>query len=161
MPSDGPAGGQRGHSLVEVMVSIVILSVAIIPMVTMFDTGLSLATRASGLDRARAFAGERLAYAETLDYEQVRDEFPTPGSAPDGGTYQSANLAVPEEAGLPPGATYTVAKEFLAVLSDDPAVSPVTLAGTGSDRGLLRTTVEVRWSDRTYRSSWVVAAGDA
>jgi prepilin-type N-terminal cleavage/methylation domain-containing protein len=45
---------EAGYSLVEVMASIIILAVAILPMVGMFDMGLTSATRGSNYDKARA-----------------------------------------------------------------------------------------------------------
>ena len=58
-----PAGALRsesGYSLVEVMVAMMILAVAIIPMVGMFDAGLRAAVAGSNYDGARALANEKL-----------------------------------------------------------------------------------------------------
>src|SRR5204863_2984077 len=52
--------GEAGYSLVEVMASIVILAIAIIPMVGMLDMGLKTATSGSNYDRARALANTNL-----------------------------------------------------------------------------------------------------
>ncbi len=62
---------ESGYSLVEVMASIMILSIAIIPMVGMFDMGLSTATRASNYDKARALAKKQLEIAQSLAYSTV------------------------------------------------------------------------------------------
>lgn len=45
---------ERGYSLIEVMVSIIILALAILPMVGMFDMGLHGVTASSNYDKARA-----------------------------------------------------------------------------------------------------------
>ena len=103
---------ESGYSHVEVMASIMILTIAIIPMVAMFDAGLGAATRGGDYDKARAFANERLERARVLPYETVRDGFPVAPSTPGaGGAYTSSELAVPESVKLPAGATYTVAKQ--------------------------------------------------
>ncbi len=47
-------------SLVEVVVAIMILSIAIIPMVGMFDMGLKSAVRAGTYDQARTLANAKL-----------------------------------------------------------------------------------------------------
>lgn len=44
---------ESGYSLVEVMVSIIILAIAILPMASMFDMGLNSATAGSKYDKAR------------------------------------------------------------------------------------------------------------
>ncbi len=43
---------ETGYSLVEVIASIIILSIAIIPMVGMFDMGLNAATSSGNYDTA-------------------------------------------------------------------------------------------------------------
>ncbi len=45
---------ETGYSLVEVMVAIMLLSIAIIPMVSMFEAGLRVAVLGSNYDKARA-----------------------------------------------------------------------------------------------------------
>lgn len=69
-------GSEAGHSLVEVMVAIVILTVAVLPMVGMFDAALR-ATDASGdYDEARACAGQKMEQAKSLPYEAVENGLP-------------------------------------------------------------------------------------
>lgn len=51
---------EAGYSLVEVLAAIVILTIAIIPMVTMFDVGLRSATTSGNYDKARALANSNL-----------------------------------------------------------------------------------------------------
>jgi prepilin-type N-terminal cleavage/methylation domain-containing protein len=59
---------EAGYSLVEVMVAIMILLIAIIPMVSMFDTGLKTATLGSNYDRARALADTNLDKVRSLPW---------------------------------------------------------------------------------------------
>src|ERR671916_1993818 len=100
-----------GYSLVEVMASIVILSIAIIPMVGMFDMGLKSATASSKYDEARALANEKLEQAKSLPYDaattDLKDNFPfsAPNTqATDGST--SAAIDNTTEAGVPDGLSY-------------------------------------------------------
>ena len=67
---------EAGYSLVEVMVSIIILAIAILPMVGMFDMGLNSATAGSQYDKARALANLKLEEAKSLPFATVRDNFP-------------------------------------------------------------------------------------
>jgi prepilin-type N-terminal cleavage/methylation domain-containing protein len=134
--------GESGYSLVEVMASITILAIAIIPMVGMFDMGLNSATTSSNYDAARAFANERLERVKVLSYAQVRDNFPTASSTPDStGAYTTSPLAVPTSAGLPPsGSTYTVNKQYVTLLTD-----ASSLTNSDADSGMIRVTITVNW----------------
>ena len=49
-----------GYSLVEVLAAIAILSLAILPMVGMFEAALRAATLGGNYDKARALANEKL-----------------------------------------------------------------------------------------------------
>lgn len=152
--------GEAGYSLVEVMASIVILSIAIIPMVAMFDAGLDAATSGGNYDKARAFANERLERARVLPYETVRDSFPVAPSTPGaGGAYASSELAVPESARLPAGATYTVTKQYVMVPPDPSGASSVSLADSGADTGMIQVTIAVEWSGNSIDVSGLVAGG--
>ncbi len=59
---------ESGYSLVEVMVAIMLLSIAIIPMVSMFDAGLRAAVLGGNYDQARAIAGEELEEVRALPF---------------------------------------------------------------------------------------------
>jgi prepilin-type N-terminal cleavage/methylation domain-containing protein len=79
---------EAGYSLVEVMVAIMILAIAIIPMVSMFDAGLRAALLGGNYDRARALATAELDGIRALPYhtppnppaDSVREIYPPPGS---------------------------------------------------------------------------------
>ena len=62
--------GESGYSLVEVMVAIMILSIAIIPMVGMFDVGLKSVSASGNYDKARALANAKLEEAKALPYNK-------------------------------------------------------------------------------------------
>ncbi len=61
---------EGGYSLVEVMVAIMLLSIAIIPMVSMFDAGLRAAVVGSNYDQARAIAGEEQEEIQALPFRR-------------------------------------------------------------------------------------------
>jgi len=94
---------ESGYSMVEVIVAIMILSVAIIPMVGMFDAGLQSVTTSSKYDQARALANQNMERVRALDYATAVSQYP-PGSrsCPDGAggldsctvttTYVNSNL---------------------------------------------------------------------
>lgn len=139
---------EAGYSLVEVMVSIMLLAIAIIPMVGMFDAGLRAASTGSNYDTTRTFANQQLEQAKSLTYATVRNDFPSgiPAPDPSTGTITSDSRAV---SGLPNG-SYTVTKTYISrELVDD---------SDNSDRGLLKIGVTVRWeTNNSYTITGVVA----
>ena len=60
-----------GYSLVEVMVTIVVLTIAIVPMVGMFDAAIGAADASGDYDEARTCAVGKLEQAKSLPYETV------------------------------------------------------------------------------------------
>jgi len=64
-------GEESGYSLIEVMVSIMLLTIAILPMVGMFDMGLKSATQAGNYDSARALANANLDKVRALPWSSV------------------------------------------------------------------------------------------
>ena len=92
---------EAGYSLVEVMVSIIILAIAILPMVGMFDMGLQSATRGSNYDKSRALANLKLEEAKSLPFPSLQNNFPVAGSTPNlaSGYYDSGFI--------PAGADFT------------------------------------------------------
>ena len=75
------------------MASIIILSLAILPMAGMFDMGLRTATTGSNYDKGRTLANLKMEEAKSLPFDTVRDNFPEPAGTTttyDGsGYYQS------------------------------------------------------------------------
>jgi prepilin-type N-terminal cleavage/methylation domain-containing protein len=90
---------ESGYSLVEVMAAIMILAIAILPMVSMFDAGLEAATTSSNYDTARALANEKLEEVRALPYNRSGSpadsavEIYRPGS-PVSGTEGSFNYTI-------------------------------------------------------------------
>jgi Tfp pilus assembly protein PilV len=68
------------EDVVEVMASIMLLTIAILPMVGMFDMGLNSATAGSQYDKARALANLKMEEAESLPFATVSDDFPVIGT---------------------------------------------------------------------------------
>jgi len=112
--------GESGYSLVEVMVSIIILAIAIIPMVGMFDMGINSAIRGSNYDKARALANLKMEEAKSLPFATVKNSFPSPnGSAPNtttGNSQATCDLSVCDPAiadAFPEDFEYTVQKQVM------------------------------------------------
>ena len=107
---------ESGYSLVEVMVAMVVLTVAILPMVDMLEAGLRAATTSGDYDGARACAGQRLEQAKSLPYEAVK-------SMPSEGVCEASGFG------------YTVETRFV----------DTELQNADEDRGLMKVTVTVEW----------------
>lgn len=67
--------------MVEVLAAIVILTVAIIPMMAMFDTGLRSASTSGNYDKARTLANTQLETIKGMEYENAETVYPPDGSA--------------------------------------------------------------------------------
>lgn len=84
---------ESGYSLVEVMTAIIILAIAIIPMVGMFDMGLNATSDLGNYDKARALANQQMERVKALGYGDAVATYspPTPSctiSLPPGFTCQ-------------------------------------------------------------------------
>lgn len=127
---------ESGYSLVEVIVAIMLLGLAIIPMVSMFDAGLRAAVLGSNYDQARALAGEQLAEVKALPYNVAQARH-TPGSAVTGteGDFD-----------------YTINTTYMALTSSGLQPEP-------DARSMMRVEVEVRWDDgsKTYSTTGLVS----
>ena len=119
---------ESGYSLVEVMVAIVVLTLAILPMVGMFDAAIRAANASGDYDEARTCAVQQLEQVKSLPYETVEDGLP-------GGVCE------------PSGFGYTiVAQPIGADLRD----------GAGGE-GLSRITVTVNRGENSYSATGVVS----
>jgi len=127
MWTDGPKE-ESGYSLVEVMVAIVVLTVAILPMVGMFDAAFRAGTTSGDYDRARTCAGGVLERAKSLPYEVVE-------SGPSEGVCE------------PSGLGYAVETRFVGR----------DLRDVAEDRGLTKVKVTVEWDDGSYSTTGVVS----
>lgn len=129
---------ERGYSMVEVMVAILILAIAIIPMVGMFDAGLRAATTGGNYDQARALANGEIEQARSLPYAAVRDSFPNGTGAP-GASGVIVSSSQPAPAGYPSSFSYTVRKAY-ALLDSSGNVQE-----DSSARTMMTITVTVTW----------------
>jgi len=136
----------------EVMVAILLLSIAIIPMVGMFDAGLRAATQGSSYDQARALANKQMETAKNLSYEDARDKFPVGSSTPNAstGVYESANQPDPPNGDFP-GFTYKVRKAYVKLGSTG-------IVEDASARTMMSVTVTVNWgSGKSYSTTGLVS----
>jgi prepilin-type N-terminal cleavage/methylation domain-containing protein len=136
----GALKSESGYSLVEVLAAIMILSLAILPMVGMFDAALRAAVLGSNYDRARALANEKLEEVRALPY--VR-----PGGAADSVVelYPPASPVTGTEGVF----TYTVQTDFVDAGFSDPSNSSPT--------SQMRVEVEVEWQGKSYTTTGFVA----
>lgn len=156
---------EAGYSLVEVMASIMILAIAILPMVSMFDVGLKSATQGSNYDKARALANLKLEQAKSLPFDTVRDNFPeaTPTTTPyDPSSGHSQSVWKTEPGSDFANFQYMIEKQFMAQPPTDSAADPADpaedFATSTTATSLIRVTVTVRWGDgNTYTAVGLVA----
>ena len=140
MWTDGRRADESGTSLVEVMVAVVVLALAIIPMVGMFEAGLRAATTSGDYDAARALANAKLEEARALPYDR-------PDGAADSAVELYAPLGPPD--GAEGGLAYSVRTAFVDGELSRPAGSPET--------GQMLVEVEVRWDGGSYVTVGVVS----
>ncbi|TCJ16682.1 prepilin-type N-terminal cleavage/methylation domain-containing protein [Rubrobacter taiwanensis] len=148
--SSGRFGSEAGYSLAEVMVAIMILAIAVIPMVGMFDAGLRAALLGGNYDRARALAAAELDGIRALPYHApdgpaggVRELYPPPGP-------HACRTGVE----IPPGFTCRVRTAFVSV---GPPGSPEVVEDPAA-RTMMRVEVTVVWSGgRSYSTTGLVA----
>lgn len=152
---------EEGYSLVEVMVSILLLSIAIIPMVTMFDTGLKTATFGSNYDKARSLAKKQMENVQTLSYDTVKNTYPGPSCTVtpfSGGLSETTGCAVPaaeDPKGVFSGFTYEVRKQYLTPSAGGAGVQ--SLANSSTDTNMMRVTITIRWGSNDYSTSSIKA----
>ena len=120
---------ESGYSLVEVMVAMVVLTVAVVPMVGMFEGAIQAANASGDYDKARTCAVQKLEQVKSLPYETVEGDLP-------GGVCRPSGLA------------YTIAAESIGTDLGD---------GAGEE-GLSMITVKVDWDGgNSYSVSGVVS----
>jgi type II secretory pathway pseudopilin PulG len=160
--------GESGYSLVEVMASIIILTLAILPMVGMFDMGLHTATRGSNYDKSRALANLKIEEAKGLSFADLETNFPVAGTTYNGSGYYDSGF-------IPAGADFTnfqyrIQKQYMRQPSKAPgstsepflpcdptSTDPTIACSPGTD--LIRVTVTVQWADgNEYTTYGLVSA---
>lgn len=118
---------EAGYSLVEVIVSILILTAAIIPMVSMFDTGLKTAALGGHYDGARALANQKMEEIKALAYNK-------PGGPVDSAVEK-----------FPPGATSAPADSGIYRWTVQTTYVSETFSTPTTERGRMRIVVTVTW----------------
>ncbi len=144
---------EAGYSLVEVMVSIIILAIGILPLVAMFDMGLNSATAGSNYDKARALANLKMEEAKSVTFDTLRDNFPEGVGTPSASDPDT-------EPGFPNSMTYVVEKQYMTEppTGEDGAPIPAQpFDESDTATGLIRVTVIVQWGDgNTYTTYGLV-----
>ena len=147
---------EAGYSLVEVMVSIIILVIGIIPLVGMFDMGLHSATTGSNYDKARALANLKMEEAKSLTFAEVEGNFPQ-------GVGNTTPYTTVNPINGPGGFTgfqYKVEKDYMTqppTGQGGPIDPTQTFTESGTATGLIRVTVIVLWGDgKTYTTYGLV-----
>jgi type II secretory pathway pseudopilin PulG len=133
---------ESGYSLVEVLVSIIIMTLAILPMAAMFNAGINSATASSNYDKARMLANQKLEQAKNLPFTDVESNFPVAGNTT---PYDDPAAWV---AGPDPDFTnfdYRVVKDYMAQPETDPADPSWDFDTSATPTGLIRVAVTVRW----------------
>jgi prepilin-type N-terminal cleavage/methylation domain-containing protein len=139
---------ESGYTLVEVMVSIILLAIAILPMAAMFDMGLKSATVGSQYDKARTLANLKMEEAKSLSFSNVEANFPVSGTTYTSGSYTSAWLT---ESG-PASADFTnfeyrVQKRYMTPPPQNPGSASQDFVTSNTPTTVIRVTVTVRWGD--------------
>ena len=145
---------ESGYSLIEVLASIVILTIAIIPMVGMFDAGLSTVTRGSNYDKARALANLKMEEAKSIPFDgndatvqNLNDNFPEAAGTPTNytnGLYETPTwktVTGPTSADFA-DFRYKVRKQYM---NPPTTASPNFSENTTTPTKLIRVTVIVGW----------------
>lgn len=126
--------------------ALLILTVAILPMVSMFDAGLKSATRSSNYDVARSFANLQLEKVKALSYSDAQTKFPVVHPEPNP-AYNSGDIPLPADVKLPNG-SYEVTERCIDREFNNSAC--------GS--GMMKVTVTVNWGENnSYSTTGVVA----
>jgi hypothetical protein len=138
MSRDGPFGDELGYSMMEVLAAIIILSLAIVPMVGMFDAALRAAVLGSNYDNGRALATEKLEEAKALPYDSVVELYPP-------GTRGCSGAVVP-------GFDCEVRTAYASL-------GTATVVTGGSSGTMMQVTVTVSWGGGSYSTSGLVSKG--
>ena len=131
-------GAEYGYSMIEVVAAIIILSLAIIPMVGMFEAGLRAAVLGGDYDKGRALANEKLEEAKALPYYDVVEAYP-PGTRDCSGAIESGFDCEVRTAYASLGRA--------AVVTD------------GGSETMMQVTVTVSWGNNSYSTTGLVSKG--
>jgi Tfp pilus assembly protein PilV len=144
---------EAGYSLVEVLFAIMLLTIALLPMVGMFDMGIKSATSSGNYDKARTLANLKMEEAKSLPFvdatDNFTDNFPVDGSStPDADTGYYNSGFIPESGTWSAEFTnfeYRVEKQYME--QPDPTVDDPSgdFEPSSTATNLIRVTVTVRW----------------
>ena len=142
---------EAGYSLIEVMASIVILTLAILPMTVMFDMGLKSATKGGSYDRARALANTKLEEIKSLDYS--KPETVDPDSAveqyPPCGTVSTPTSTDP---------TFSFEVRTTYVGGDSTATNATMTNACPGPTGQMSVEVKVVWDRGEYKTTGMASS---
>lgn len=131
---------ESGYSLVEVMVAIMILAIAIIPMVSMFDAGLRAAVLGGNYDAARALANEKLEETKSLSFSDALARYPEDS---------------PTDCNPPPPAGTPVTS--CKVTTDYVRMSASAIESSSYEpTNMVQVTVRVEWSGGNYETRGLI-----
>ena len=141
---------ESGYSLVEVVVAMMILAIAILPMVSMFDAGLRAAVVGSNYDTARALANEKLEEIKALSYRDPDN----PAGAPANSIlekYKPVNEPSTAAGGLGPGAPVTGTSGIFSYTVTTTYVQQDfnTIPATPIRTSFVRVVVQVTWQGKS------------
>jgi hypothetical protein len=128
------------------MVAIMILAVAIIPMVSMFDAGLRAAVLGSNYDTARAFANEKLEEVKALSFNEVLARYPE-----DATPIPNCSPAPPSGS---PVTSCKISTDYVRLTSSD--VSSTNGVGDYATT-IIQVTVTVQWNNGSYTTTGLIA----
>ncbi len=134
--------------------AIMLLSIAIIPMVSMFDAGLRAAVLGGNYDKGRALANERLEEIKALPYS-------SPDPEPASNTVNSVEeIYRPLNAVSPTGSVITGAEGIFTyeVRTNYASLSNTGIAPDPNSKTLMQVDVTVKWSgNKSYTATGIVA----
>lgn len=139
-------GGEAGYSLVEVMVAIMILAIAIIPMVGMFDAGLRAAVLGGSYDKGRSIANEKLEEIKALPFN--KDPNPPADSVVE--IYPPGTRAC--QGAIEAGFTCQVQTKYALM-------TPSGIVADASARTMMQVSVTVAWQGGSFTTTGLVSRG--
>ena len=144
------------------MVSVILLTVAIIPMGGMFDMGLRSATTGSNYDKGRSLAIKQMELAKSLPYADARDYFPGTTTT----TYGAGgNVTVSDQTDPDleyEDFRYDVTKQYVQLVAPGGSTTNMEFTDVNSataDGKMVRITVTARWGGAAYNDKSFTTTG--
>lgn len=134
---------ESGYSLVEVMVAIMLLSIAVIPMVGMFDAGLRAAVLGGNYDQARALANEKLEEVKALPFSEALARYPENSTV-------DCNPSPPAGS---PATSCKVTTDYVRTTATAIESAPASIEPTS----MVQVIVKVEWSGGKYETKGLIA----